>query len=254
MGTAAEIPWEKVYDYVLKCSAERDPAGFAVTALEELDDLIPYNQGLVYLLDEQRQVAFQHLVNIKNRWSNMYLGYYSNLGTADLSLAARVDETAGKPLVRRIIWANEPKTEFLTDYIMARGVRYSLSFGLFDNNGMPRAAFSLDRSNKACFTDAELALLYTALAPVIGIFKNFFTDPSDIPGAKKTIREESLDAVLTPREREVVDLLCQGLAPVHVAATLRISTSTVYRHIANIYRKLHLSSQQELLVRVLGGR
>ncbi|MBR2789467.1 MAG: hypothetical protein IKD70_02450 [Eggerthellaceae bacterium] len=254
MGKTGGIPWEDVYDYVLKCSLEQEPTAFAVTALEELDDLIPYNQGLVYLLDEQRQVCFQHLVNIKNRWSNMYLGYYSNFGTDDLSLNARVDEIAGKPLVKKIIWANEPKTEFLTDYIMARGVRYSLSFGLFDQNGMPRAAFSLDRSNKACFTDDEVALLYTCLAPVSGLFKNFFTDPTSVPGSKKTIQEASLDAVLTPREREVVNLLCQGLAPVHVAATLRISISTVYRHIANIYKKLHLSSQQELLVRVLGNR
>ena len=43
-----------------------------------------------------------------------------------------------------------------------------------------------------------------------------------------------------------------GLSPAHVADTLFISTSTAYKHIANIYKKLHVSSQQELLVRVLG--
>lgn len=254
MAKPYEVPWDKIYGYLLLCSAEQDPASFVRTALEEIDDLVPYNQGLVYFLDEHRNVVFQHLVNIKNRWSNLYLDYYSNFGGEELNLSTSVDETAGEIFVKLIVWENEPMNEFLTDYIMARGVRYSLAFVLFDQTGLARVAFSLDRSNKACFTENEITLLKLALAPLSGMFKNFFTSPMAIPGSKKVVQTAAIDTLLTSREQEVVHLLCQGLAPARVASALHISTSTAYKHIANIYKKLHVSSQQELLVRVLNSR
>ena len=57
---------------------------------------------------------------------------------------------------------------------------------------------------------------------------------------------------LTEREREVLDLLCQGIKPTFIARELHISTGTVNKHIAHIYRKLGVDSKQELLVKLLG--
>ena len=63
-----------------------------------------------------------------------------------------------------------------------------------------------------------------------------------------------MEILLTKREQEVVELLCRGLSPAHVSKTLKISVSTAYKHIAHIYKKLNVSSQQELLVKVLGDK
>lgn len=57
---------------------------------------------------------------------------------------------------------------------------------------------------------------------------------------------------LTNREREVLDLLCQGIKPVCIAKELNISVGTANKHIAHIYRKLGVHSRQELLVKLLG--
>jgi two-component system, NarL family, response regulator LiaR len=49
---------------------------------------------------------------------------------------------------------------------------------------------------------------------------------------------------LTPREWEVLDLLCNGLSTDEIADTLVLSAETVRSHIKNLLRKLGVSSRQ----------
>ena len=66
----------------------------------------------------------------------------------------------------------------------------------------------------------------------------------------KRIDREKL--VLTRREQEVAQLLCEGVSPENIGKNLCISLSTTNKHIAHIYRKTKVSSRQELLVTLLG--
>lgn len=248
------VPWEKIYDYVSACGREHDPLRFIVAALEEAGELVPYDQGIVFLLDERRRVRAQHLVNIQSRWSTVYLEYYAHLQSTERSLDAEANEVYGVPFVEQIVWKDEPVTEFVTDYIMARGVKSSLAFALFDLNGLPRAAFSLDRLDAERFTEAEMAVMRLAVAQIGHLYKNFFVDAFDPAGRKRADAEPLAMADLTKREREVVDLLCAGLSPDLVAKTLKISAQTAYKHISHIHKKLGVSSRQELLVRLMGPR
>lgn len=59
------------------------------------------------------------------------------------------------------------------------------------------------------------------------------------------------DAGLTPREREVLELLAKGLTYKEIAARLEISIDTVRRHCHNIYGKMHVASRTEAVVRYL---
>jgi DNA-binding NarL/FixJ family response regulator len=49
--------------------------------------------------------------------------------------------------------------------------------------------------------------------------------------------------VLTPRELDVLKLVTQGLSNPDIARRLVLSEHTVHRHLANILRKLDLSSR-----------
>ena len=57
---------------------------------------------------------------------------------------------------------------------------------------------------------------------------------------------------LTPREREILGLLAQGLRYKEIGAQLGISTSTVRAHLHSIYGKLGVESRTEAVVRYLG--
>jgi DNA-binding NarL/FixJ family response regulator len=52
---------------------------------------------------------------------------------------------------------------------------------------------------------------------------------------------------LTPREREIVQLLAEGKSSKEVAVALNISVKTAETHRANIMRKLELHSVSELV-------
>ncbi len=52
---------------------------------------------------------------------------------------------------------------------------------------------------------------------------------------------------LSPRETQIIGYIGRGHSSVYVAKTLLISESTVYSHVRNIYRKLGISSREELI-------
>ena len=61
-------------------------------------------------------------------------------------------------------------------------------------------------------------------------------------------------AVLTPREREILDRLSKGFSHKEVAEELFISPTTVRKHIFNIYEKLQVHSRVEAVNKYLGRK
>ena len=51
---------------------------------------------------------------------------------------------------------------------------------------------------------------------------------------------------LTPREREVLQLIARGYMYKEIAARLNLSVKTVESHVSSVLRKLQLSSRHEL--------
>ena len=54
---------------------------------------------------------------------------------------------------------------------------------------------------------------------------------------------------LTPRERQVAELVCKGLQNGNIAKYLQIKPGTVKTHTRNIYRKVHVKSKIAMLLR-----
>jgi DNA-binding NarL/FixJ family response regulator len=61
-------------------------------------------------------------------------------------------------------------------------------------------------------------------------------------------------AVLTRRERQVADLLAQGLSNKDIAARLVIAQRTAETHVENILNKLGFSSRTQAAVWISGQR
>ncbi|MFC1793116.1 response regulator transcription factor [Planctomycetota bacterium] len=54
---------------------------------------------------------------------------------------------------------------------------------------------------------------------------------------------------LTPRERQIAELVCKGLRNGNIAKYLQIKPGTVKTHTRNIYRKVHVKSKIAMLLR-----
>ncbi len=58
---------------------------------------------------------------------------------------------------------------------------------------------------------------------------------------------------LTPREREVLDLVAAGLASKQVARRLEVSVRTVHKHLEHAYAKLGVDNRVAAVQRSLGS-
>lgn len=75
------------------------------------------------------------------------------------------------------------------------------------------------------------------------LFQHFKKDVSALPGP---------DYKLTPREHEILELLAHAKLYKEIASDLSISTETVRFHINNIYKKLHVRTRTEAILKHLG--
>lgn len=69
---------------------------------------------------------------------------------------------------------------------------------------------------------------------------------------RKAEAQADAAAVLSAREKEVLEALAKGLLYKEIAAKLGISTGTVRQHIHKIYDKLHVQNRTEALNKVYG--
>lgn len=62
----------------------------------------------------------------------------------------------------------------------------------------------------------------------------------------------SVDELISPREKEVLELLSKGFLYKEIADKLNISMSTVKRHLNHIYQKLQVQNKTEAINKMLG--
>ena len=240
--------WAKIYDFVYLCGKAHSPRSFAIEILNNIKNLCSFDQALVYFIDGNKNIYGQYLMNINERWSSMYIGYYAKADNHKYSCDANLREDPNSITLKILDWENESSLEFVPNFIRPRGLKFSCGFALFDLDGNYRTIISLDRLDKKTFSTDELKNLQLAIPLLNNLHKNFFYQGTNLSSIKRTTWET---ANLTSREIEIANLLCQGISPANISRTLYIAPCTTYKHIAHIYEKLNVSSQQELLVRLL---
>ena len=71
--------------------------------------------------------------------------------------------------------------------------------------------------------------------------------PADYRSLEERCEEVGKQHKLTPRELEIMQLLCKGRTKAYIAETLYLTENTVKGHTKHIYSKLDVHSKQELL-------
>jgi len=93
------------------------------------------------------------------------------------------------------------------------------------------------------FSDHEVGLL-TGVTPLIsGAFSQYW---NRLARASVTSDDAPCLRLLSPRERDVIELVSQGFASAAISTLLQVALETVKTHRKRAYRKLDISSQAEL--------
>ncbi len=251
MSGQEPLPWKVLSDFILECGGQHEPYRFCMAVIEGIRKLIPYDQALFLMLDGNRKIARRHFIGFTDRWMSMYMNYYSRTTRTDFSLDREAVEDDGGGYVSHINWRDLDwiNDDFIVNYIKPRRLSETLSFILFDLKGAPATIFCIDRLVDGTFSEQEIEVVRLLAAHLGNLYKNMFVRPSGQLRIWDKVRDE---VNLTPREKEVLDMLCQGVKPAFISRELHISPGTTNKHIAHIYKKFDVNSKQELLVKLLG--
>ena len=89
-------------------------------------------------------------------------------------------------------------------------------------------------------------------APIARRLVKFFGDDKSAPPAPPVPQVPSVEAnaSLTSREREVLDLMAEGLLYKEAADRLGLSVDTIRAHLRNIYKKLRVRNRTEAILKL----
>ena len=249
MVQTRKLPWEKINDFLLSSGSKRDPKDLCIEVVKNIYHLIPYDQARIYFINDNGKIYSEVLFGVDKRWSKAYLEYFSLLENGRYG-ARRETESQKKygydPSVRD--WDAHELDEFIVDYIKPQGLRYSTGFSLCDADRSRKCVVALDRTKDSKYTQEETNIMSIIQPQLDNLHQNLFVVPETSNAYQNQIDN---DVPLTRREAEITRLLCDGVTPVNIGQKLSLSLSTVYRHIANIHSKLHVSNRQELIVKMM---
>ena len=250
MHAPSQVPWMHINDFLLDVGKVRSPADFCIQVIQKIYALIPYDQARIYFLNETGKVYDVVLFGVDKRWSDAYLDYYSKIENGRYSIQNSLENSGSISKLEGVLheWARYDSDEFITDYIRPQGLNYSIGSGFHNAHNLTKGAFSLDRTSRRGFSREEIAILEIVQPHLDNLHKNMFVFPLNTRG---TVDLPASQKSLTRRELEIAHLLCEAYTPVKISKQLFVSLPTVYRHIANIHRKLNVSNRQELLLKLM---
>ena len=236
------LPWPQINSFLLDIGKERAPWDFCKKVCNNISGLIPFDTAMLYLLGEDLKPFDQVLIGVDAEWSQIYLNYYSRLENHRFSYLV--------PTPNFIEWKDVENCEYLRDFIRPQKVHHTAALKFFNAEGWLTGALCINRKGNSGFTLIEKELVNLIRAHINNLHANFFVRPAPPPQQFNFFNAEG---TLTRRESQIVDLLCKGMNPQLISRRLFISYATVNRHIANIHKKLKISTRQELLVKILGN-
>ncbi|MBO9127173.1 MULTISPECIES: helix-turn-helix transcriptional regulator [unclassified Rhizobium] len=165
-------------------------------------------------------------------------------------------------------------SEYYRTYYVQTGLAEEIGFFVEQDDDITVVLSLMRREATGVFPPAEIALLKKAEPLVTRLTQHYFAGLAErfdgqAQSSKRRTRKrgedkadiQPADAVwqdlnLTSRETAIVDLVLQGHSSESVGLKLNISTGTVKVHRRNVYRKLGISSQTQLLaiyLKAFGG-
>lgn len=248
MKNYSKLPWIGINDFLLNIEKSKQPKDLFVETVKGISDIVAYDQARIYFFNDACKIIDEVLFGVDDWWSRMYVDYYSKIKHNSLEYRIRHKGVKPKALYD---WAHFEEDEFICDYIKPQGIKHSLAFNFYDEDRSLNCACILDRTKERGFSDIETEII-NIIHPHV---QNFMTNLAKHHNKGKHLKiDDEICKNLTEREREIVDYLCQGRTPSILSEELYISKNTIYRHIANIYSKLHVTNRQELMLKIFNSQ
>ena len=240
MQLKPDLPWMKINDYLLEIGMERDPRNFCIKAFKTINTLIPFDTGMLYILQDDLKPKEQVLIEMSRKMSDEYLHYYSELHGGQFSYLYVIPH--------EIDWDTIEDCEYKFDFIKAMKINHSTSINFYTDDHWMSAGFVISRTRKNGFTQNESMILKILRSHLDNLYANLFVSSS---GSGKQNQYPELHKPFSRRELDIAEMLLRGMSPKQISSRYFISLKTVYNHLASMFDKAGVSSQRELLVKLM---
>ncbi len=237
------LPWKRIFTFLEAIEAESSPEGFSSRTLETVDSLVAYDYAF-FAVASPKVVGSPSLFMQRHcpKWIlDLYFAHYVGLDPS-LSVKAKYPIVGGD-------WRRHEQSEFTVDFIPRASTRNSISVSdlcRVDGQGF---VLVLHRGGSRGYSDREIATL-SALYPHLETLFHAAIEPDRT--AIRKFESETIEAGLTPREREVASLSAYRYSIREVAEHLRVSPRTVAKHQERIYLKLNVEGRRDLIRKLFG--
>ena len=238
---------EKVYNILLVSGAANSPRQTMIDLASQVKQELFADAAQVFFYDANGVHTECYSVSFNSWYSSLYREHYAFAVTGRYNVFD-LKRMPVNTIIDIIKWDEEEPTVFLREYITPLGFKISYSFKVFDMWGNVRCIVTLNWKKESTVTSEYSMLLKLLLPQLNNLYKNFFHQSS--PEGKLLDGSPNYMS-LTSREVQITTLISEGVSTANIAARLHIALSTVNKHLDNIYKKLNVSSRQELLLRLL---
>ncbi len=243
MQPKMDLPWMRINDYLLDIGMERDPRDLCVKAFKKINTIIPFDTGMLYILEEDLKPKEQVLIEMTQKMSDEYLNYYSELHGGWFSYLYVIPH--------EIDWDTIEDCEYKADFIKAQKINHSTSINFYSDDHWMTAGFVISRTRKNGFTQTEEMILKILRSHLANLNANLFVTASK---SGKQNQYPDLHKPFTARESEIANMLLKGMSPKQISSRYFISMKTVYNHLASMFDKAGVSSQRGLLVKLINKK
>jgi DNA-binding CsgD family transcriptional regulator len=153
-------------------------------------------------------------------------------------------------------------SEYYRSYYVQTGLAEEIGFFVPAGDGVTVVLSLMRREGSGTFRDAEYALMRKAEPLVAALVRaawsglaSRFDHPSRLRRDGRHTEAKARARIsdkLTQREADIIELVLQGHSSESIGLRLGVATGTVKVHRRNIYRKLGISSQAQLMSLYLG--
>jgi len=247
MVTLKEMEWNRINELLLEIYSMDNEHEIADRFLKIIRGLIPYSQGFILMSSEENEINAENsaFINISEKMKNLYIDHfykvdYINYIINDSSTLVFKDTEILENSLR-------VKTELYQGFLKPQNIEYGCGI-IFIKEGNVLGVLNLFRSaDLGDFSDRDIRILHLVKDHMTNIIHSLRKSSKSL-GGRLSINFDELESYkLSKREKEIIQMMIQGLSNQDISDKYTISISTVKKHVYNIFTKIGINSRMQLL-------
>jgi DNA-binding NarL/FixJ family response regulator len=229
-----------------------------ITADNVEDAISENNKSYVFIIEDNNDMLLYLRNKLKDRY-NIYvaengsraLEKLKNIHIPDLIISdVMMDEMDGFSFFKEI--ANNPNYNyipfiFLTAKATSDDKLRGLNLGAIDYINKPFSIYELSSKVDAIINTSQKQKKTILNAAAEMIINNLDSPRQKSVSKKDNFEDKCQSCNITDREKEIIQLISEGLTYKEISQKLNLSENTLVKHRTNIFKKLHVNNKVDLL-------